>query len=81
MENNPNSQPSQERVGDDLLIGAAAIGAELGIEEDAVYHIHKKQQKQGKADLPISKWGKFLVASRRRLRRAAVALTSSSTAA
>jgi hypothetical protein len=75
MENDPN-QSSQERVGDDLLIGAAAIGAELGIEEDAVYHIYKKQQKQGTSEIPIGKWGKYLIASRRRLRRAAAALTS-----
>lgn len=75
MENDPN-QSSQERVGDDLLIGAAAIGAELGVEEAAVYHLYKKQKKQTAPEIPISKWGKHLVASRRRLRRAFNALTS-----
>ena len=75
MENDPN-QSSQERVGDDLLIGAAAIAAELGVEEAAIYHIHKKQKSQATPKIPISKWGKHLVASRRRLRRAAAALTS-----
>jgi hypothetical protein len=72
---NPD-QSSQERVGDDLLIGAAAIGAELNMSESEVYYVHKKQLKDGSADLPISKWGKHLIASRRRLRRAAAALTS-----
>jgi hypothetical protein len=60
----------QDRLADDLLVGAPAIGAELGIETTAVYYIYKK----GK--LPIRKWGKYLIASRRTLRRAARALTS-----
>jgi hypothetical protein len=70
MENDPNQSSHQERVGDDLLIGAAAIGAELNMSESEVCYVHKKQQ------LPIGKWGKHLIASRRRLRRAAAALTS-----
>jgi hypothetical protein len=57
-----------EKLADDLLIGAAAIAAELGVTEDAVYHIHRMKR------LPIGKLGKNLVATRSKLRRAAHAL-------
>jgi hypothetical protein len=50
----------------DLLVGAAAIGrylrdAGLPITDLDVYYIHKSQK------LPIGKWGKFLIASKKRL--------------
>jgi hypothetical protein len=58
------------RVADDLLIGAAAIAAELGVNARAVYLLNEKKR------LPIRKLGKNLIASRNQLRRAAKALTS-----
>jgi hypothetical protein len=63
-------------VADDLLIGASAIAGELraigfpNCEESEVYYIAKAKK------LPINKWGKFLIASRSALRRAAHALTA-----
>jgi hypothetical protein len=69
MDNNPE-QNASERLADDLLIGAAAIGKELGVKEDAVYHIVKTKR------LPIGRMGKTLMASRRKLRRAVQVLTS-----
>ena len=69
MENKSNP-PSQERVGDDLIIGAKAIGAEMAMEPAEVYYAHRMKL------LPIGKWGKQLIASRRKLRRKARALTA-----
>jgi len=57
-----------ERLADDLLIGAAAIADELGLSEDAVYHLRKTRR------LPIGKLGKNLVTTRTKLRRAAQGL-------
>jgi hypothetical protein len=59
-----------ERLADDLLIGAPAIAAELGVEVAAVYYIFKKKR------LPIGKFGKNLIASRSKLRRATLTLAS-----
>jgi hypothetical protein len=53
-----------------LLIGAPRIAAFLGVNEAAVYHLHRKKR------LPIGKLGKNLIASRSKLRRAALALAS-----
>jgi hypothetical protein len=61
---------SRDRLADDLLVGAPAIGAELGVDASAVYYIHKTQK------LPIGKWGKYLVASKRALRNAVRAFTA-----
>ena len=58
------------KLGDDFLIGAAEIARELGTNEAAVYHIHRKRR------LPIGKLGKNLIASRKQLRRALQALAS-----
>jgi hypothetical protein len=60
----------QERLADDLLVGAAAIAQELGLTEEAVYYIHRKKR------LPIGKLGKNLIATRSKLRRAAHDLVS-----
>jgi len=60
----------RESLADDLLIGAEAIAAELGVSEAAVYHLHRKKR------LPIGKLGKNLVALRSKLRRAAIALAA-----
>jgi hypothetical protein len=68
MSTDPNNL--QERVGDDLLVGASAIADEMGMEAHGIYYAHKKKL------LPIKKWGKHLIASRSQLRRAARALTS-----
>jgi hypothetical protein len=59
-----------EPVANDLLVGAAAIAAELGLSETAVYHIARTKR------LPIGRLGRNLIASRKRLRRAALALAS-----
>jgi hypothetical protein len=71
METSSSQPPPQaERLGSDLLIGASDIGRELGLSESAVYYLHRKKL------LPIGKLGKLLIASRRKLRRAAQSLTS-----
>jgi hypothetical protein len=59
-----------EPVSADLLVGAAAIAAELGLSETAVYHIARTKR------MPIGRLGRNLIASRKRLRRAAQALTA-----
>jgi hypothetical protein len=59
-----------EPVAADLLVGAASIAKELGVSETAVYHIARMKR------LPIGRLGRNLIASRKRLRRAALALTS-----
>ena len=58
------------RVADDLLIGAASIAQEIGVNVRAVYLLKQTGR------LPIKKLGKNLIASRGQLRRAAKALTS-----
>jgi hypothetical protein len=60
----------QNRLADDLLIGASSIAAELGVSLTALYYLKKTQK------FPIGKLGKNLIASRAKLRRAAQALTS-----
>jgi hypothetical protein len=59
-----------ERLSDDLLLGAEAIAAELGVEPSQIYYIYKAKK------LPIGKFGKQLIASRRKLRSAAARLTA-----
>jgi len=59
-----------ERLADDLLIGAPAIADELGVEEHVVYYLAKMKR------LPIGRLGRNLIASRRKLRKAANALTT-----
>jgi hypothetical protein len=60
----------QQKLADDLLLGARAIADELGLDEHAVYYLAKMKR------LPIGKLGKNLIASRTTLRRAALALTA-----
>lgn len=62
-------EPAQS-LADDLLIGAPKIAAELGVTVPAVYHLVRKKR------LPIGQLGKNLIASRSKLRRAALALAS-----
>jgi hypothetical protein len=66
----PEGQQHIERLADDLLIGAPAIARELGISTRSVYHLAQTKQ------LPIGRLGRNLIASRSRLRRAALALAS-----
>jgi hypothetical protein len=66
----PLLKQQQERLADDLLVGCRAIADELGIPLHAVYYLAKKQR------LPIGRLGRTLIASRKKLRRAADALTA-----
>jgi hypothetical protein len=59
-----NQSQADERIADDTLKGAIAIGLELGLRPYQVNYLFKT----GK--LPIGKMGKQYVASRRKLRRA-----------
>jgi len=58
----------QERLADDLIVGCPAIARELGLKPAAVYHLAKMRR------LPIGRLGRNLIASRKKLRRAAEAL-------
>jgi hypothetical protein len=60
----------QQKLADDLLLGARAIADELGVDQHAVYYLAKMKR------LPIGKLGKNLIASRATLRRATLALTT-----
>jgi hypothetical protein len=70
LEHAPERGEAAQRLAEDLLIGAPAIAAELGVTEAAVYHLHRMKR------LPIGKLGKSLIAFRSKLRRAALALAS-----
>lgn len=79
MDNNPEQSPQQERADDDFLKGAAAIakylcGNGLSVTDSDVYYLAKARK------LPIGKFGKNLIASKRQLsrnlRRAAQVLPS-----
>ena len=73
---------NDDRVADDILRGAVAIGDELNLKPQAVYYLYAKQERakrKGNAaeeQYPITKLGKILVASRRGLRRAHRRITS-----
>ena len=56
--------PAPERMADDLLIGADAIAAFLGVSRRTVYHLARTKQ------LPIGRLGKQLIAKKSQLRRA-----------
>ena len=62
--------PRLDRPADDLLIGAPAIAAFVGVSAKAVYHLARTKK------LPIGKLGKNLIASKRKLERALASLTS-----
>ena len=64
------TEKHDEPVANDLLVGAAAISRELGVSETAVYHLSRMKR------MPIGRLGRNLVASRKRLRRAVLTLTS-----
>jgi hypothetical protein len=57
-----------DRIGDDLLIGALAIAAELKCKPHQVNYIYKKKK------YPIGKFGGLYIASKKKLRAAAQAL-------
>jgi hypothetical protein len=75
MEN--SKQPPQDRVGADLLLGATEIANALTEEferevtESEVYYIAKTKK------LPIGRWGKNLISTRSKLRRAITAALAS----
>lgn len=69
MSEQSEEKPNSERVADDVLRGAQAIGDELGVNPEDVYYLHKTQK------YPIGKLGKTLIASRQQLRRHHRALT------
>lgn len=56
-------------LADDLLIGADAIAAELGMSKGTIYRLYRANL------LPIGKLGKVLVASRSKLRQAVQQMT------
>ena len=64
---NLDTKLQTERLADDLLIGAQAIADELGVEPHQVNYIFKTKK------LPIGKMGKQYIASKKQLRRAALA--------
>ena len=66
----PDTSGPSERIGDDIIIGARKIADELGLPLHAVYYLAAKQR------LPIGRLGRNLIASRSKLRRAALALAS-----
>ena len=61
---------AKQRLADDLLTGAAAIAEELGTTRRQVYHLAKTKR------VPIGRWGRILVASKKELRRAVGQLTA-----
>jgi hypothetical protein len=63
-------EETQDALAADLLIGAEKIARELGLSQTAVYYLSRKQR------LPIGKLGRNLIASRKQLRRAVMALAS-----
>jgi hypothetical protein len=66
---NDTAADKADRLADDMLVGAPAIAEYLGVNEKAVYYMHRKKR------LPIGKLGKNLIASKRKLQRAIAALT------
>ena len=70
MSEQSEEKPNSERVADDVLRGAQAIGEmSWGCNPEDVYYLHKTQK------YPIGKLGKTLIASRQQLRRHHRALT------
>jgi hypothetical protein len=63
------TESQRERVGDDLLIGALAIADELCVKPHQVNYIYKTKK------WPIRKMGKQYIASKEKLRKAALAYT------
>jgi hypothetical protein len=66
---NAAKQTERERIADDLIVGATAIAAELGVNRHAVYYLAARRL------LPIGRLGKSLIASRKKLQRALSAST------
>jgi hypothetical protein len=64
------TESQTERVGDDLLWGAIEIADELRVKPHQVNYIYKTKK------LPIGKMGKQYIASKSKLRKAALALTA-----
>jgi hypothetical protein len=62
--NTPETESQTDRIGDDLLIGAQAIADELVVEPYQVNYIYRTKK------LPIGKFGKQYIASKKKLRSA-----------
>jgi len=60
----PTPPHEPERPADDILIGAPAIAAFLGVSKKRLYYYVSKKR------LPVGKFGKNLIASKAKLRRA-----------
>jgi hypothetical protein len=56
------------KLADDLLVGARAIAAELGLTESQIYYL------AGSGRLPIGRMGKQLISLKSKLRSATKAL-------
>jgi hypothetical protein len=65
----PETESQTDRTGDDLLIGAIAIADELCVKPHQVNYIYRTKK------LPIGKFGKQYIASKKKLRSAALACT------
>jgi hypothetical protein len=63
-------QLTSERISDDLLVGATAIGEEIGQSRNVVYHLHKRRL------IPTARHGGKLIAFRSELRRYLQKLTA-----
>jgi len=59
-----------ERLGDDLILGAAAIAEELGVTEDQVHNWIAKKR------IPVGRIGRSLIARRSELQRAISKITA-----
>jgi hypothetical protein len=66
----PETESQTDRIGDDLLIGAIAIADELRVKPHQVNYIYKTRK------YPIRKFGKQYIASKKKLRSAALAYTA-----
>jgi hypothetical protein len=63
-------ESQSSRIADDLLIGAAAIAEELGVEIHQIHYLYRMKR------LPIGRLGKHYIASKKKLRNAALACTA-----
>jgi hypothetical protein len=58
-----NKEDDERPLADDLLFGARAIGEFIGLDERQTFH------QAANGNIPVTKMGRLIVASRRMLRR------------
>jgi hypothetical protein len=68
MDTNQQHDEADERVADDVLLGAKSIAAHLTslgfpVDESDIYYLHRAKK------WPFNKYGAFLIASKRKLNR------------